>query len=195
MIELKIINNSEKNNKKPNTFYKFLYVTYLDYLRGIYKTKIKGIAEKDYTPNYEIWFKAYMENKFWSIIKVDENKSNQQLVLYFSKEPSLYDQFFLRKALKGKKFNQENLKFSFPNSKKPNKSVGNNNININEIIKIGEVEPKSLNTNKSVKQNPNKKNEINNNTLSRTTSKKIKIKLMRICLWISLKKKKAWIDL
>ena len=29
MIELKIINNSEKNNKKPNTFYKFLFTKFL----------------------------------------------------------------------------------------------------------------------------------------------------------------------
>ena len=172
VIKLQIIDNLERNNKMPNNFLNFVYVTYIDYLKGIYNSQINGISEADYSPNSKV-MNAYGENQFGFIIKVDEKyKKNQQLMLYCLKEPSLYHQFFLRKALIEEKFNRKNLILSLPRTKNPNKSVDNNNINANEIINIGEVELNDLNINKSVKSNLNNKIDISDNTSSKTTSKK-----------------------
>lgn len=156
---IKIVETMENINRMPNNFLNFVYVTYLDYLKTIYQNRLKpndNTPKSGYTPSNDM-DASHKKHQFGLIIKVDENnKKNQQLVLYCHKDPSFYDQFFLQKALKEAKYNRENLVFSLPPSK-ASKSVKAENFN-----------PK--NNNEQIKNNKstiNGLNEINmNNPLS-----------------------------
>ena len=132
-----IIEKLENTNEMPNNFLKFVYETNLDNLRTIYSEEQINDGNKDkteYIVNVDV-SKAYKENRFGLIIKVNEdNKNEQQLVLYCQKTQRLFHQFFLRKELNTKKYLSD-LEISLPSSSQTSKNIqeNNNETNMNKI--------------------------------------------------------------
>ena len=132
-----IIEKLENTNEMPNNFLKFVYETNLDNLRTIYSEEQINDDNKDkteYIVNADV-SKAYKENRFGLIIKVNEdNKDEQQLVLYCQKTQRLFHQFFLRKELNTKKYLSD-LEISLPSSSQTSKNIqeNNNETNMNKI--------------------------------------------------------------
>ena len=173
-IKIKIIEYMENTNHIPNHFLNFVYETYLDHLKAIYQGKIKDNddSKTGYIAGYNIT-ESHKKNKFGIIIKHENNKKKKpQLVLFCSKDPSLYEQFFLKKALKEEKYNRNNLNFSLPPSK-VGKSA-NNSVNENKINNPYELNPidcniiKSSEGNQSVELN---KININENSIDANPAK------------------------
>ena len=140
-----IINILEKKNLMPNNFLNLVCVTYLDHLLTIYKNmqKLKGnYIDNAYNVNLATW-KEYQDNKFGIRIKQDvNNEDDKQVIFYVCKNLDLYDQFFLQKTLREKKYYLENLEFSLTPTKSSQKvkSTSSNGTNNNS---------NSIKTNKS----------------------------------------------
>ena len=124
---LELIDILTKLNNMPNNYLRFVYETYLEYLKDISLNKIVST---------EI-LEEYNKNKFGLIITVEEGEEkNQQLIFYCTKNQELLKQFFLAKNLNGinEEFNLDKIEISSKSNSKDehessNKSVQDNKDN------------------------------------------------------------------
>ena len=131
-----IIDIFSKNNGMPKNFLNFMYETNLDKLATIYKDQLKEDDNK-HKSNYSASFNSineYENHKFGIILKVNkEKKEEKQLVFYSSKDPELYEQFFLRETLYGGNYDFKHLQVEdteiqkWRNQSKKSKTSSDNN--------------------------------------------------------------------
>ena len=117
-LQTKLIDILIKFNSMPNNYLRFVYETYLEYLKDILSNNVIS---------NEI-LQEYKDNKFGLIIKVEEgNEKNQQLIFYCTKKQDLLKQFFLAKNLNGpnEEFNLDKIEIK-SKSKSRNESESSN---------------------------------------------------------------------
>lgn len=114
--KLELITILESMNSMAYNYLKFIYDTYVEYLKEIITN---GIVPGEILEEYK-------NNKFGFMIKVDKKvKKDQQLVFYCTKNQQVLKQFFLAKDLNGKKedFNLNNIEIHSTTSKDSKKST------------------------------------------------------------------------
>ena len=165
-------------NLMPNNYLKFVYESYVDYLKDILSEKI--------VPSVVLL--EYQNKKFGLIIKIEENKeSNQQLMFYCTKNNKLLNQFFLATSLNGlnKEYDLDNIEISTKDNKSENENEKQNNISNEKSDKVLS-ETGSNDSHKSIRNNRDNKicEYVSGNVFEGEVIQYLKSKLDNYCIEI-----------
>ena len=184
-IKIDTLNNDTKNkiiknlnDKKiiPNNFLNFAYEFYLDKLTVIYNSELKDDNSKSETGYIESFdsIEDYKNNKFGLVMKVCDNKGENQLILFCIKNQELLEQFCLKETLKSKKYSKRNIAES-----KRWKSANNNSSNSEKEKKSEKIKSmKSISKESSDTESEEDRLDIKDNTFENEISLYLRRKII-----------------